>query len=422
MERVRPYDLRRVQSGLKELEDREKEEIRLSTKEVSIPRVILNKGTFLKNTINTVKKSVIKEQHSVPIPEAVGIRQAKEEEEEVPEEVEIFVDKIMDMLDPPVIEKQHLIPNDKSEDSSSGKAEVKSEEAVKAFSCHDCSFIGNTKLSLTSHKRKHKAVTLACPQCPYRTNRADYLKSHSFVHAESSNKLFACDQCTYRTFTARLLKRHSSSHSKYKRFSCPSCPYSTNRADDLKSHSFIHANVQLLAFACDQCSFKAPKAHLLKRHSYSHMEEKRFSCPLCTYKTNRADQLKSHSFVHAENKPFSCDQCPYQTFKASLLKRHSDRCYRKHNHSPSDSKAVREDATRNCYKPVKEETTSMALSQTTLSHIPSSSDLDRDKDNLKETVTSFSDTDNNLLKCSSCNFSTDDASYLARHKLYHIKI
>ena len=313
--------------------------------------------------------------------------------------------------------------------SSPEKVKKPANSKLKEFSCSFCSYKTCREGALTRHvcahtgnmsnlaqhnKIQHTIEELRCSDCAFTTTSKDsraILKQHMMTH--SDEKKFSCEHCLYKSHRKGDLERHERNHTGEKPFKCTECVFSTPDQSILVRHQNLH---KVKEFSCSYCLFKTQTFQQLTKHEKTHSKEKPFGCEKCKYTTIRKEDLARHKRRHSGEKPYKCSACSYSFTSKSGLNQHN-----KFNH-PVKSFI--------CSQCPFEANTEFTINNHEITHLESNQLAPLDiqigltKPQSTEEVSSPKTDvakEEKQFKCSNCNFSTNDAAYLTRHKLYHVK-
>jgi KRAB domain-containing zinc finger protein len=112
------------------------------------------------------------------------------------------------------------------------------------ISCDMCDYQAGQNADMDRHKlAKHLNGCFACSQCSYKGSQPALLKAHiKLKHGNPPER--RCPDCDFVSAYPAALRRHQLKHSG-QMLKCLLCPYKTIRADNLKSHvTSRHTNLR----------------------------------------------------------------------------------------------------------------------------------------------------------------------------------
>ncbi|XP_063244640.1 zinc finger protein 260-like isoform X2 [Bacillus rossius redtenbacheri] len=189
-------------------------------------------------------------------------------------------------------------------------------------------------------KNQSSSKTLSCAECKYTTNRRHLMQRHVRTHEAVTGVgqcRFQCNQCPYRASRKEHFVRHVNNVHKNRRpFLCDNCGKAFKRADALKQHRVVHADSDPRA-KCVVCDRVCRSQTQLNQHLAVHSNARPFLCEICgaAFKT-RAVQRTHELTIHKNPQAFPCTQCARKFNTKFALRRHTKQ------HSQEDTEAQEE--------------------------------------------------------------------------------
>jgi len=166
---------------------------------------------------------------------------------------------------------------------------VESKHEGAVFTCDQCPFTTGSRLSLSSHKKRHNDV-FYCDQCEYSTSNKLLLKSHTQTKHEKV--MINCDECDFKTTVKYYLTKHKKKMHQINKYQCDKCNFTACYPSDLRIHiNAVHMGVK---FACDQCEFTTRRTGDLNKHKRIVHEGVRYNCQYCSYTATQNRFLEEH--------------------------------------------------------------------------------------------------------------------------------
>ena len=269
------------------------------------------------------------------------------------------------------------------------KAHIKNKHEGKKFSCDKCDFVTGYSSYFRNHvKEKHEGVRHYCDQCDFQTGNLSYLKVHK--QSKHEGRIFSCEKCDFKTkWQAELRKHIKGRHDikiiqeikspkeieesladqngvgvkskeaidinitdfmkiemkdengdiidfkfltekevgaiknkgSLKCLQCNQCSFTTGHRSNLRIH--IKSVHEGFVHKCQYCEYVAPTAGCLKTHIESKHMGIRHHCQTCDYTAGTKSNLQKHIQTQHTNIKFKCSFCE-SIFKCkSNLKKHT---------------------------------------------------------------------------------------------------
>lgn len=194
---------------------------------------------------------------------------------------------------------------------------------VKMYECKECNYQTKYLSSLRSHAYLHRnssSIIFKCTKCSYRSNSKKYFQRHLLVHKDTL-QMFHCNICGYVTKVERNLHNHLVVHkhpSQVEMFKCSECDFETKHRASLTSHRLVHKDVsQVKLFKCTSCNFESKYKRSFYRHIQLHEgppPDKSVMTRVYDNESSHVDNLQHlpiHKLLHDVGK-LKCEKSDFQ--------------------------------------------------------------------------------------------------------------
>lgn len=128
-------------------------------------------------------------------------------------------------------------PSEYGSSNSSTKDKPATSGKPKTYRCKQCTFLATSKTEFWLHQKSAHIKgdrVLSCPKCLFVTEYKHHLEYHLRNHFGS--KPFKCNKCNYSCVNKSMLNSHMKSHSNFYQYRCDDCTYATKYCHSLKMH------------------------------------------------------------------------------------------------------------------------------------------------------------------------------------------
>jgi len=202
----------------------------------------------------------------------------------------------------------------------------------KPFKCDKCDYATDFKGSLKGHLKAHDKkiercdkcnriliknrihdCRLDCKYCGLKFNQRKTVAEHiKKFHAHESEKVFyECDICGFKSNHKKCLMTHMKAKYPDEKIQSFTCDFD-GKTFKMKKNLGLHIKIHLPRAKCDFCDKKVSvmnlKRHIKKSHSKNYIPKtKIFQCPICS----KILSTKSHLIMHISdhNKTIKCKFC-----------------------------------------------------------------------------------------------------------------
>ncbi|KAM5141656.1 uncharacterized protein ACMZJ9_015370 [Mantella aurantiaca] len=224
-------------------------------------------------------------------------------EEEVPAEIEFYVDETHCLSDYP---------------KKPDKSKLNNSEELP-LSCNVCGKHFKQKSGLGRHRKIHvKVERYTCHDCGKSFLSLKNLKTHQKIHTEE--KPYSCGECGKRFSKVTNLSNHKKIHATKNPFSCAKCGKQFVSNSNLRRHQKKHdGDVETTEFSSSECSKR-----LIDKHELCPPSEKPYSCTDCGRRFIKRINLVKHQRLHTRKNLHYCQECGKYFMSKAYLLRHID--------------------------------------------------------------------------------------------------
>ncbi|XP_017777796.1 PREDICTED: gastrula zinc finger protein XlCGF26.1-like [Nicrophorus vespilloides] len=205
------------------------------------------------------------------------------------------------------------------------------QKGKRVFHCVVCGKIFNTRRHYTKHKRIHEQCS--CDHCDYFNVNPVLVRRHKIsVHADMRN--FDCTVCSEKFFNETELKIHMKCHACFQdnledknnpelggnsdeygpieSRTCSECgkifKCRSDMVKHLKQHKVLENNSK--RGICEYCDFISETSYMLFKHKETvHDDQRKAVCEECGKRFFTEQRLRAHTKIHKEVKEFVCEVC-----------------------------------------------------------------------------------------------------------------